>query len=252
VTDDSLCGVVLAAGEGVRLRPLTLLRPKPLCPVANVPLLDHALGRMSTVATAVAVNLHHGRDQLSEHLAAWPQPPHLSVEEPEALGTAGAIGQLRPWIAGRDVCVINADTWCPGSLEPAVATWDRERVRLVLQDGGGLRPGSRLVAAFMPWSEVAPLAAEPSGLYEVSWRRLASEGRIETWSWDGPCIDCGTPARYLTANLAAAEGKSVIGPGALVAGTVERSVVWDGAEVHAAEHLVDAIRAARGVTVLVR
>jgi MurNAc alpha-1-phosphate uridylyltransferase len=247
----SLCGVVLAAGAGVRLRPLTLLRPKPLCPVDNVPLVDHALARVAPVADDLAVNLHHGREQLAAHLE--PAAVHLSIEEPEALGTAGALGKLRPWIDGRDVAVVNGDTWCPLSLEVLdPATWDRERVRLLVIGDDRLRPTSRVAGALLPWAEVARMAPVPSGLYEVSWGRLAAEGRMDVVRGDGPCIDCGTPAHYLAANLTASGGTSVIGAGAVVKGVVERSVIWDGAEVAPQEHLIAAIRATNRVTVLVR
>lgn len=265
-----LAAVVLAAGAGTRLRPLTLRRPKPLCPVANVPLIDHAIARARTATDDVAVNLHHGREALGDHLEVTyrDQPVHLSVETPEALGTAGALGQLRPWIDGRDVMVLNADTWCPGSLAGAVAAWDRERVCVLLADettgessgtagtapADGLlgNPKARVAGAFMPWEEVARLEPMPSGLYEVSWGGLAEAGRLATQRWDGPCLDCGTPARYLEANLSASEGKSVVGEHAVVHGVVERSVIWDGAAVRYAEHLVDAIRTDTGATVLVR
>ena len=250
MTDDLLCAVVLAAGEGARLRPLSGLRPKPLCPVDNVPLVDHALGRVRTVTTDVTVNLHHGRDKIAAHLDG--SSVHLSIEDAEPFGTAGALGFLRPWIDGRSAVVVNADTWCPGSLEPALAGWDHERVRVLVIDDDVLRPGSRVAGAFMPWSEVDRLEPKSSGLYEASWRRLAAADRIDVVRWDGPCIDCGTPARYLAANLTASGGASVIGPGAVVEGTVERTVVWDNAEVLPGEHLVDAIRADGRTTVLVR
>jgi N-acetyl-alpha-D-muramate 1-phosphate uridylyltransferase len=253
-----LCAVVLTAGEGLGLRPLTLLRPKPLCPVDNVPLIDHGLERARTVTSHVAVNLHHGREALAEHLANHEtmradaeEDLHVAVEEPEALGTAGALGNLRSWIDGRGVVVLNADTWCPGSLAPLAARWDRERVAVVVVGDDGLHPTSRIAAAFMPWSEVRPLEAVPSGLWEVSWRRLLADGTITVFRWDGECIDCGTPARYLRANLAASGGASVVGRGAVVDGDIERTVVWDGAQVYASEYLVDAIRADRQ-TVLVR
>lgn len=245
----ALCAVVLAAGEGARLRPLTLIRPKALCPVDNQPLVDHAIARAHTVTTEVAVNVHHGREALAAHLDGR---VHVSIEEPEALGTAGALGLLRPWIAGRAVLLLNADTWVPGSLDRLVAEWDGERVRLSLAGEDSLRADSRLVAALLPWDAVAALRAEPSGLYEVSWKRLAAEGRIDAVAWSGPWHDCGTPARYLAANLAASGGHSVIGSGARVDGTVERSVVWPRARVGAAEHLVNAIRTDTGMTVLVR
>ena len=252
---DRLCGVALAAGAGDRLRPLTLRRPKPLCPVDNEPLLDHALGRLGGLTPDLAVNLHHGREAIAEHLAGT--TVHQSVEEGEALGTAGALGRLRPWIDGRAVAVVNADTWCPGSLEPALDGWDGERVRLLLVGGevrgeGRLRRDSTVAGALLPWAEVAPLEPVPSGLYEASWGRLAAEDRIDVLAWPGPCLDCGTPARYLAANMAASGGISVIGKGAVVEGFVERSVIWDGVEVRPGERLVEAIKAANDLTVFIR
>ena len=56
-----LAAVVLAAGAGTRLRPLTWLRPKALCPVENVPLVDLTVGWARVITSAVAVNVHHGR-----------------------------------------------------------------------------------------------------------------------------------------------------------------------------------------------
>jgi NDP-sugar pyrophosphorylase family protein len=246
-----VCAVVLAAGEGARLRPLTLLRPKPLCPVGDAPLIDLALDRAGTAVDpeAVAVNLFHGRDPLAAHLDGR---AHLSVEEGEALGTAGALGLLRSWIGGRGVLVLNADTWAPGDLGAAVAGWDRERVRLLVAGEDQVHPTSRVAAALMPWDEVAGLEAVPSGLWEASWQHRLAEGRLDVVRWDGPCLDCGTPARYLAANMAASGGAAVVGVAARVDGTVERTVVWPGARVRRSDVLVDAVRADDGVTVLVR
>ncbi len=245
---DGLVGVVLAAGRGTRLRPLTRLRPKALCPVANVPLIDLALERVRPVVESVAVNLHHGRRSLDAHLAP---DVHRSVEE-EPLGTAGALGRLRPWIDGRGVLVVNADAWCPGSLAPFVAGWDGERIRLLLAGDDELRPTSSLAGALMPWCTVATLADSPSGLYEVSWRAAQVDGGLEVVRHDGPFVDCGTPERYLAANLQASGGESVVEDGARVEGTLDRCVVWAGARVHAGESLSCCIRARSRLTVLVR
>src|SRR3954454_19371771 len=95
---DSIAGVVLSAGAGTRLRPLTGARPKALCPVNNRPLVDRALDRFAGLTESLAVNVHHHRLMLETHLAG---KVHLSIEEPVALGTAGSIGLLRDWIAGR-------------------------------------------------------------------------------------------------------------------------------------------------------
>jgi NDP-sugar pyrophosphorylase family protein len=241
--------VVLAAGRGTRLRPLTRLRPKALCPVGNVPLVDLALERVRPAVEAVAVNLHHGRRTLDLHLD---DDVHRSIEEEQPLGTAGALGHLRPWIDGRGVLVVNADAWCPGSLAPFVEGWDGERIRLLLAGDDELRPDSGLAGALMPWADVAVLDAEPSGHYEVSWRAALEAGRLEVVRHDGAFIDCGTPKEYLAANLLISGGASVVEPGARVEGTVDRCVVWSDAVVHPHEVLSCAIRARSRVTVLVR
>jgi MurNAc alpha-1-phosphate uridylyltransferase len=250
---DSLAGVVLAAGGGTRLRPLTLIRPKALCPVGNVPLVDLALRRAGALTSSVAVNVHHGRTLMEEHLA---RRVHLSIEEPDALGTAGALGHLRDWIAGRPVLVVNADAWSPQPLAPLADGWDGERIRLLVVDDpvradfqGRWRYAG---ACLMPWSEAASLPDSPAGLYEHSWREAAADGRLELVPSDEVFFDCGTPADYLAANLAASGGASIIGPGAMVEGHLEESVVWPGVLVRRDERLVRAIRASRNVTVLVR
>lgn len=245
----ALVGVVLAAGRGTRLRPLTRLRPKALCPVGNVPLVDLALERVRPAVTAVAVNLHYGRRAIDGHLA---EDVHRSVEEHGPLGTAGALGQLRTWIDGRAALVVNADAWCPGSLEAFADGWDGERIRLLLAGDDQLRPTSRLAGALMPWSAIEALDATPSGLYEVSWRVAQAEGRLEAVRHDGPFVDCGTPREYLEANLLASGGGSVIEPGADVQGTLDRCVVWADAVVDAGESLSCCIRTRGHITVLVR
>ncbi|MFM7063025.1 MAG: sugar phosphate nucleotidyltransferase [Actinomycetes bacterium] len=286
--------LVLAAGEGRRLRPLTLLRPKPLCPMGGRTLLDHALDAVGPAASRVAVNVHHGRDQVHAHLSgrdaagratpvarpgAGPGPDegavpmsapvHVSVEEPEALGTAGAVAHLADWLAGEPVLVVNGDTLHDADLAAFVAGWDGERVRLLTPTPGPFGPRSGVVASLLPASVVAQLAPVPSGLWECVWRDAVAEGRLDAVHHDGRSVDCGTPADYLAANLvlAGVEGsgsivapgavvtgrvvRSVVGEGAQVDGSVERCAVWPGSVVAAGEHLVGAVRAGR-LTVLVR
>ena len=239
---------MLAAGHGRRLRPLTRFLPKALCPIANVPLVDLAIERIAGLGD-VAVNVHDHRDAMEEHLAGR---AHLSVEEGEPLGTAGALGQLRGWLDGRAALVVNADVWCPGSLASFVATWDGARIRLLLVGDDALQPRSRVAGALLPWSAVAGLEATPSGLYEVSWRDAAGRGALDVVRHDGAFVDCGTPEQYLAANLQASGGANVVGAGAKVDGHIERTVVWADSVVHLSESLVDAIRFHGDDTVLVR
>jgi N-acetyl-alpha-D-muramate 1-phosphate uridylyltransferase len=247
---DSLAGLVLAAGAGTRLRPLTHVRPKPLCPVDNAALVDIAVERVRAATPAVAVNVHHGRALLEAHLGGR---VHVSVEEEQALGTAGAVGAIRDWLDGRPVLVVNGDTWHRADLAAFAGEWDGEQVRVLLGGPGGrsLGPGSQICASLLPWKEAAGLLPEPSGLYEVCWRPAQRAGCLEETWYEGPVLPCDTPAAYLAANLAASGGASVIGPGASVEGQVERSVVWSGASVLPGETLVSAIRTPE-LTVLVR
>lgn len=242
----TLVAVVLAAGEGRRLRPLTELRPKALCPVDNVPLLDRAMAAVAPYSTAIAVNVHHHREAMLAHLHG--SSATVSVEDPVALGTAGALGALREWIAGRDVLVHNSDAYLPGGLSALPERWDGERCRLLVAsrpgagDFGDLRYAG---ACLLPWAIVATLGATPSGLYETVWRG-ADLDLVETTE---VVIDCGTPEEYLRANLHASGGGSVVGPGAVVQGELVRSVVWPGARVWRGERLVESIRAGADVTV---
>jgi CTP:molybdopterin cytidylyltransferase MocA len=246
-----LAGVALAAGAGSRLRPLTLLRPKPLCPVGDRPLLDWALGALTPVGVELAVNVHAHAATMLDHLGErWPQV-HVSLEQVEALGTAGAIGALRGWLDGRGVLVVNADTWHRADLAHFAAGWDGERVRLLASTPLPFGPRSGVVASILPWSLAATLPAAPAGLWELIWRGELERGRVDVVHEPSPVVDCGTVADYLRANLTCSGGVSVIGAGAVVEGTVLRSVVWPGSVVGPREVLVDAVRAERR-TVLVR
>jgi NDP-sugar pyrophosphorylase family protein len=248
-----LAGVALAAGAGSRLRPLTLLRPKPLCPVGDRTLLDWALDALGPAVGAVAVNVHHRADQIVGHLGASAAGSgvHVSHEEDRALGTAGAIGHLRTWLDGRGALVVNADTWQRADLAAFVAEWDGERVRLLTDSPLPFGPRSGVVASILPWSIAQRLTATPGGLWELVWHGELELGRLDAVHHRGPVIDCATPADYLRANLTWSGGSPVIGDGAVIEGSVVRSVVWPGATVAPGEVLVDAIRA-DGRTVLVR
>ncbi len=234
--------------------PLTRLRPKPLCPVNNIPLVDLAVARAAVASDSIAVNVHHGRMALESHLAGR---VHLSIEAERALGTAGGVAHLRPWIDGRPVLITNADAWLGPDvdLRDFVDGWDGERIRLLVAPGGR-RPdfGDRRYAgvALMPWRAVEALPDGPSGLYEVSWRQADESSWLDLVDHDGPFLDCGTVAEYLAANLAASGGRSVVGAGAVVDGEIHESVVWSGGQVAAYERLVRAIRTDDRVTVLVR
>jgi N-acetyl-alpha-D-muramate 1-phosphate uridylyltransferase len=273
-----VCAVVLAAGEGTRLRPLTERLPKALCPVGNVPLLDRALARLAGLGLAgperVAVNACYLGDQVVTHVGTR---AHLSVEPGDPLGTAGGLGNLRDWIAGRGVLVGNADAYLADPAAPPgpdvaalLAGWDGHAVRLLGQPAEdpaapGTFSGHRFVGfSLLPWRLVRELPPTFGDLVRAVWRPAEAAGALEVVPYPGVFYDTGTPADYLAANLhAAGDGslvdpsatvtgrvdRAVVGPGAQVRGAVTRAVVWPGATVREHERLADAIRAGDGVTV---
>ncbi|SCF18225.1 NDP-sugar pyrophosphorylase, includes eIF-2Bgamma, eIF-2Bepsilon, and LPS biosynthesis proteins [Micromonospora echinospora] len=277
-TSGEICAVVLAAGEGTRLRPLTEHVPKALCPVGNVTLLGRALARVAglglTGPDTVAVNACYLGGQVVDRVGSR---AHLSVEPGDPLGTAGGIGNLRDWIAGRGVLVGNADAYladphaAPGpDIAALLDGWDGETVRLLGQPAPdprepGTFSGHRFVGfSLLPWQRVRDLPPTFGDLVRTVWRPAEAAGALEVVAFPGTFYDTGTPGDYLAANLhAAGDGnlidpaatvtghceRSVVGADAVVAGAVTRSVVWPGATVRPDERLHGVIRAAHGLTV---
>jgi N-acetyl-alpha-D-muramate 1-phosphate uridylyltransferase len=247
---DSVAGVVLAAGGGTRLRPLTHERPKALCPVGGVALVDRALAALSEITPAVAVNAHHGADQLVAHVG---DRAFVSVE-PVLAGTGGALARLRPWLADRAVLVVNADAVHDADLAHLTSGWDGERLRFLVAGpaGSGFGPGARLCGALMPAAAVAALPNGTSSIYDELWRPWAAAGRVEAVAHPGAWFDTGTVRAYLEANLWVSGGATVVGTGAEIHGEAVRCVLWEDVVVHPVERLVDTIRTTAGRTVLVR
>lgn len=105
--------VVLAAGLGTRLRPVTDLMPKPMVPVMNEPLLGIAFRQLSLAGMGpFAVNAHYLPEQIeaySKVLRAAGYEVNVSVELPEILGTGGAFMPLKAWIGAEPFLVYNGD-----------------------------------------------------------------------------------------------------------------------------------------------
>jgi len=110
--------MVLAAGLGTRMRPLTDTMPKPLVKIAGKPLIDHVLDRLADVGVEKAVvNVHHFADQLIEHLGRRTRPRiAISDERGLLLGTGGGVKRALPELGDRPFFHINSDTiWVDGT-----------------------------------------------------------------------------------------------------------------------------------------
>ena len=103
--------MVLAAGLGVRLRPLTLDRPKALVQVAGRALIDHTLDRLAAIGLEIAVvNLHYKSNSLRQHLASRTAPKIvLSDETEELLETGGGVAKALPLLGAEPFYVLNCD-----------------------------------------------------------------------------------------------------------------------------------------------
>jgi MurNAc alpha-1-phosphate uridylyltransferase len=131
--------MVLAAGLGKRMRPLTATRPKPLIEVAGKPLIDHALERLRAAGVGKAVvNVHYLADTVEAHLKNRPQGLEtlVSDERKLLLETGGGLVRALPLIDADPFLVVNSDNlWVDGpvdALKLLAASWDEAEMDALL------------------------------------------------------------------------------------------------------------------------
>jgi MurNAc alpha-1-phosphate uridylyltransferase len=130
--------MVLAAGLGVRMRPLTDRMPKPLVRVAGRTLLDHVLDKLGDAGVSEAVvNVHYLPDQIIDHVAARARPRAIiSDERDEVLGTGGGVVKALPLLGPAPFFHVNADTlWIDGvrpNLARLAEAFDPEAMDILL------------------------------------------------------------------------------------------------------------------------
>jgi MurNAc alpha-1-phosphate uridylyltransferase len=170
--------MVMAAGLGTRMRPLTNDRPKPLVEVAGKTLIDHALDRLVAAGVKMAVvNAHYKADMLKAHLAKRRNIEiRISEENDELLGTGGGILKALPNFEGEPFFVLNSDSiWVEGmghALDRMKARWD---------------PGS-MDALLLMASMVTALGFEGTGDFQMNAEgRLAraAEKRLSPFAYPG-------------------------------------------------------------------
>lgn len=156
--------MVLAAGLGTRMRPLTDDRPKPLVAVRGKALIDWSLDRLAAAGVARAVvNVHYFADMLEAHLAARRAPAVVvSDERGLLLETGGGLAHARRHLGGRPIYCTNTDA--------------------ILVDDAGAEACARLAAAFDPQTTDALLLLAPleraSGFESPGDFDLADDGRL--------------------------------------------------------------------------
>ncbi len=126
--------MILGAGLGTRMRPLTDVVPKPLVRLDGRTLIDHTLDRIQAAGiTRVVVNVHYRADQLESHLKSRTSPQILiSDERGELLDTGGGVVKALPLLGDKPFLIHNVDTvWIEGiggSLSRLIGAWDGERM----------------------------------------------------------------------------------------------------------------------------
>ena len=130
--------MVLAAGLGLRMRPLTDHIPKPLVSVAGKPLLDHVLDKLAAADVAEAViNVHYLGQQIIDHVAPRTSPcVTISDERDQVLGTGGGVVKALPFLGDKPFFHVNSDTmWIDGvrsNLLRLAETFDPDRMDILL------------------------------------------------------------------------------------------------------------------------
>jgi MurNAc alpha-1-phosphate uridylyltransferase len=130
--------MVMAAGLGTRMRPLTNDRPKPLVEVRGKALIDHAVDRLVAAGvTMIVVNAHYKLDMLKAHLARRMDVEiRISEEHDELLGTGGGILKALPNFEGEPFFVHNSDSvWVEGlghALDRMIERWNPDNMDALL------------------------------------------------------------------------------------------------------------------------
>jgi N-acetyl-alpha-D-muramate 1-phosphate uridylyltransferase len=218
--------MVLAAGLGKRMRPLTATRPKPLVEVAGKPLLDHALDRLRAAGVKRAVvNVHYLADALEAHVRKKVQDLEITISDERELllETGGGLVKALPLIDADPFLVVNSDNlWVDGpadSIRALAARWDDGAMDALLllvplaranchngkgdfhMDGAGRlsrrKPGRLAPFVFTGVQILSKrlfddAKAEPFSL-NVLWDRAIEKGRAFGLAHNGLWFDVGTP-----------------------------------------------------------
>jgi MurNAc alpha-1-phosphate uridylyltransferase len=129
--------MVLAAGYGTRLKPLTERMPKPLVPVAGKPMIEYTLDKLVAYGVEeVIVNVSHRKEQLIDYLSAFKCLSFKISEEAEPLETGGGLKRALPFLGNEPLFTINSDIiWLDeneNALERLTFFWDDAKMDFLL------------------------------------------------------------------------------------------------------------------------
>jgi mannose-1-phosphate guanylyltransferase len=256
--------LLLAAGRGERLRPLTDLVPKPVLPILDVPLGAWGVVDLGRAVPPTIVNTSHLASQVGEDLSPYAPGGYLeSMLEPVPLGTAGTVRALAGRIQHRLV-TRNADLFAEAQAEHLLHTHDSadaEATALIhwVDRGADFEvhagritrfidrrrepgvPGARFMGmAVLDEGAVRLIPKDgPRGLGETVLRVLADRGELGAHACRGYARDVGTPPGYLAATLDALAGRGPSAPGGWPGTIVEvedgRAYVGPDARVRVAD-----------------
>ena len=219
--------MVMAAGLGKRMRPLTATRPKPLIPVAGKALLDHVFDRLRAAGIKRAVvNVHYLADSLEAHLKAQVEDIDVIVsdERDRLMETGGGLVKAREMIGDQPFLVVNADNlWIDGpadTIKLLASRWDDATMDALLLvvpyarahnhpgrgdfhvDAQGKITGRRKPGRVAPfvYTGVQILSPRvirdwPEGPFStmVFWERAIEAGRAYAFVHQGLWFDVGSP-----------------------------------------------------------
>ena len=232
--------MVLAAGLGTRMRPITDTIPKPLVEVAGKPLIDYALDALAAVgAGRVVVNVHYLPQQIRSHLETISGFETLVSDETDRLlDSGGGVAKAMPLLGEAPFYVLNADTfWIEDpsvpqtNLQALADAFDPDRMDMLLMlaglsqatgdggrgdfvrdaegrlarfDGGN---GEPLIYAGAMVCHPRALAAAPEGPFSLNrcFDAAMAEGRLHGWPMRGHWLTVGTPAAIAEAEAVIAE-----------------------------------------------
>jgi MurNAc alpha-1-phosphate uridylyltransferase len=233
--------MILAAGLGQRMRPITDTLPKPLVRIGGKAMLDHALDRLAEAGVEEAVvNVHHLAAQIERHVAGRAQPRiTISDERAELLETGGGVKKALPLLGAEPFFHVNSDSlWSetgPSNMAAMAARWDAAGMDMLLllarregsvgfdgrgdffrgDDGLLTRRGSAESAPYV-YAGVAIMKPElfadtPDGPFSLNllFDRAIATGRLHGLVLDGQWLHVGTPEAITPAEAAFAEAARV-------------------------------------------